>query len=406
MKYIRCNIINPVSRTKAQLLKDVILTIDGDKVYRIDENKNFDITNKDIIDKSDKIIIPGLIDCHVHLSQWRIRGSYKSDLLEWLNTYTFPEEAKLNDKLYAHEIAQDFFKNLIKSGTTSAAIYVTVSQEATDIAFQEADRLGYRALIGKVCMDQNTPEQLIEDSETSFKQSVELCQQWDNHKLLNYVFTPRFAPVCTNKLMKMIGKYAQENDKYIQTHLSENKNEIAMVKEMFPQAKSYTDVYEQANLLSPKTIMAHTIHLEDSEIQLLKNSKTKLAHCPDSNFFLKSGVFPYKKLIDSNLKIGLGSDVAGGTSLDMFYHMKMANYMQLEYSLEVEELFYMATLGSASVLSKEKAIGSLEVGKKADFLVMDINPGKRIEEMLSEMIFVRGSQAIEEVYIDGKSINI
>lgn len=404
MIYIKCNILNPVSHRKAEYLKNVILTIDGENIREITHFNDFDNTNKTIIDRSDKLIIPGLIDTHVHLSQWRIRGKYKSDLLEWLNTYTFPEEEKFFNKEYAKSVSQDFVQNLINSGTTTASIYVTVSQEATNIAFEEAERLNYRALIGKVCMDQNSPQGLLEKTEKSFQESIELCQQWDNKGILNYVFTPRFAPVCSNELMSNIGKYAQENDKYIQTHLSENHNEIALVKELFPEAKSYTDVYNRANLLGPKTIMAHTIHLNDDELELMKNSKTKISHCPDSNFFLKSGRFPYKRIIDNNITVGLGSDVAGGTCLDMFYHMKMANYMQLEYSLNVEELFYLATLGSAKVLSKDKIIGSIESGKKADFLILDIDPEQNIEEMLSQMIFVKGVKSVEEVYINGREV--
>ncbi|MBI9032373.1 guanine deaminase [bacterium] len=406
MKYIKCNILNPVSEKKCEYLKDVIITIDNNIIKDIVSSQEFNSTKIEIIDKSDKVIIPGLIDTHVHLSQWRIRGRYKSDLLDWLNTYTFPEEEKLNNPDYAQNVAQDFFKNLIQVGTTTASIYVTSSQKATNIAFEEADKISIRALIGKVCMDQNTPPGLIENTDKSFNESVELCQQWDKKGLLNYVFTPRFAPVCSSNLMSKIGNYAQENDKYIQTHLSENHNEIALVKKLFPEAKSYTDVYYRANLLGPKTIMAHVIHLDDKELELMKNSNTKIAHCPDSNFFLKSGRFPYKKLIDNNLTLGLGSDVAGGTSLDMFYQMRMANYMQLDYSIEVEELFYLATLGNAKVLSKDDIIGNIEIGKEADLLVLNINPQQTIQELLSELIFVRGKDAVEEVYISGKKVTI
>jgi len=404
MIYIKCNILSPISPQRAEYIRDVILIIDNDKISDIKSCDDFDLSNINVIDKSNKIVIPGLIDSHVHLSQWRIRGKYKSDLLEWLNTYTFPEEERFFDREYARLVSKEFFQNLINVGTTTAAIYVTVSQEATNIAFEEAKRLNFRALIGKVCMDQNSPEGLIETSESSFQESVELSQQWDKNGLLDYVFTPRFAPVCSEELMSKIGKYAQENDKYIQTHLAENYNEIALVRKLFPHAKSYTDVYNRANLLGPKTIMAHTLHLDENELELMKSSKTKIAHCPDSNLFLKSGRFPYKKIIDNNLTIGLGSDVAGGTCLDMFYQMKMANYMQIDYSLEVEDLFYLATLGNAKVISKEQMIGSIEVGKQADFLVLDVDPNQNIQEILSELIFVRGKDAVEDVYIAGKRV--
>lgn len=404
MKYIKCNILNPVTLHKTELLKSVVMTIDDDIVSNISPFEEFDSATKIVIDKSDKIILPGLIDTHVHLSQWQIRGSYKSDLLEWLATYTFPEEEKFFNLEYARTVTKEFFLNLIAAGTTTASMYVTVSQEATNIAFEEASKLNYRALIGKVCMDRNSPPALIEETEASFQQSVELCQQWDNVENLNYVFTPRFAPVCSLALMSKIGNYAQANDKYIQTHLSENRNEVALIKELFPQANSYTDVYRECQILGAKTIMGHAIHLTDNEINMLKETDTKLAHCPDSNFFLKSGRFPYRKIVGKGLTVGLGSDVAGGTCLDMFYHMKMANYTQTDGSLGVFEAFYLATLGGAATLSKTHEIGSIAVGKKADFLVVDLDNKDGVDEILSELIFVKGKESIEEVYCGGKRV--
>ena len=404
MKYIKCNILNPVSPHKTELLKNVIMTIDEDTISDISPFEKFDSANKIVIDKSDKIILPGLIDAHVHLSQWRIRGSYKSDLLEWLATYTFPEEERFFNLEYARIVTKEFFSNLIAAGTTTATIYVTVSQKATNIAFEQASKLNYRALIGKVCMDRNCPPALLEKTDTSFEQSVELCQQWDNVANLNYVFTPRFAPVCSSALMSKIGNYAQAHNKYIQTHLSENRNEVALVQELFPQADSYTDVYRQCQILGAKTIMGHAIHLTDNEINMLKETDTKLAHCPDSNLFLKSGRFLYKELAAKGLTIGLGSDVAGGTCLDMFYHMKMANYTQTDGSVGVHEAFYLATLGGAATLSKADEIGSITAGKKADFLVVNLDNRDGVEEMLSELIFVKGKEAIEEVYCGGEKL--
>lgn len=404
MIYIKCNILNPVSEQKTILLQDVVMTIDGDKITDISPFREFDAINKKIINRSDKLILPGLVDTHVHLSQWRIRGSYKGDLLKWLSTFTFPEEKRSFDPEYARAVAKEFFTNLIESGTTTSSIYVTVSQEATNIAFEEASKLGCRAIIGKVCMDRNSPPELLEPTERSFHHSVELCQQWDRIGNLNYAFTPRFAVVCSSELMCKIGKYAQENNNYIQTHLSENRDEIALVKELFPEANSYTDVYQQCQLLGAKTIMGHAIHLTDYEIELLKQTNTKLAHCPDSNFFLKSGKFPYQKMSDSGLTVGLGSDVAGGTCLDMFYHMKMANYTQSDGSIGVLEAFYLATLGGAKTLSKADEIGSIEIGKQADFLVVELNKRGGVEEILSELIFVRGKDSIREVYVAGKRL--
>ncbi|OQY36641.1 MAG: hypothetical protein B6226_06225, partial [Candidatus Cloacimonetes bacterium 4572_65] len=236
--HIRTNIITPLSKTETLYRKDVVITIKDGLIKSITDSYEFDFTNSTVANKLHLITIPGLIDTHVHLSQWRIRGKYKNDLLEWLNTYTFKEELKSFQSAYAKEVSEDFFANLIKNGTTTALIYVSISKEATDIAFEEADRRGIRALIGKVNMDINSPDYLMEDSTKSLEESIELCEKWDNKRNLNFVFTPRFAPVCSEKLMRGIGDYAQKHSKYIQTHLSENKNEIAMVKEMYPQYKS------------------------------------------------------------------------------------------------------------------------------------------------------------------------
>ncbi len=400
---IRCNILNPTENRDIEFLKDYLIVVDNNKIIDMRPYQDESECCKDILDYSDNVLIPGLIDSHVHLAQWNIRGSYKSDLLEWLNTYTFPEENKLKQSQYAKEVAEDFFDNLIANGTTCAAIYVTSSSNATDIAFQVAKSKGYRALIGKIAMDSNCPDYLQESTDMSLRQSIELCEKWDNVDRLNYVFTPRFAPVCTEKLMKDIGSYASKNDKYIQTHLSENHNEIQLVKSLFPGYDSYTDVYFKNHLLTAKTILGHCIHLDDKEIKLIKDTGTKIAHCPDSNFFLKSGRFPYFKLRDEGLSIGLASDVAGGTQLDMFYHMKMANYMQSK-SIEVRELFYLATLGNAKVLSKESQIGSIEIGKEADLVVLNINSNASIDEMLAQLIFVNSNNKIKSIFIGGDKL--
>ncbi|MCD4795937.1 MAG: amidohydrolase family protein, partial [Candidatus Cloacimonetes bacterium] len=324
-KRIKTTILNPVSPLEAELLPDVFITISGEKIESISRVCN----EKEFTDLSDHICIPGLIDAHVHLSQFYARGKHSPNLLHWLEKHIFPEELKSKDPEYARKIAEDFFSASIKNGTTTSVIYTAPFKQACDIAFETAEKKGIRAIIGKTMMDCNSPEYLAEDTETSFNESMELFEKWNKKtNLLEYAFSPRFAPVCSSKLMKLIGNFAKKNDAYIQTHLSENKEEIKWVNDLFPEYRNYTEVYGKHDLLSPKTLLGHAIHLNDDELSLIKNAGSKIVHCPDSNFFLKSGVLQFEKIKNAGIEFALASDVAAGTSLSMFNVMKMCCYRQ------------------------------------------------------------------------------
>ena len=370
------------------------------------------------------MICPGFIDIHNHLPQHAFAGIGEKELLPWLKKYVFPREKMFKNKEIAKESAKRFFEDLIENGTTTTLTYTTIHPSATDIAFECANKSKIRAILGKVMMDQNSPSFLTEKTQESLRSSLELIDKWHGFDgRLFYVLTPRFAITCSMELMKEIGEIARLKDVYVQTHLSENQEEIKFIRALFPKCKNYTDVYNQAGLLGPKTIMTHAIHLNDEEIRLLKTSKTKIAHCPTSNRFLTSGIMSFRKYNKKGLEMGLGTDVAGGYSLSMFNEMKEAieSSKCLYYFSEGKsgspmtpsEAFYLATLGGAKALSMEHEIGSLEKGKKADFLIIDpqkIDPMKshsiytKPEQILSKLIYRGDRTCIKHVYSGGKKV--
>ena len=403
MKIVKTNILNPISPEKSEFLKDIFISIEKSRIVSISK----EIKNIEFEDYSGCICIPGLIDTHVHLSQFNVMGKHSTNLLPWLNDQIFAEEFKSEDENYAGGVAEKFFKASINAGTTTSVIYTAPFKKACDIAFETAKEYGVRAIIGKTMMDCNSPDFLLEDTETSFAESVELFEKWNKSTpLLEYIFSPRFAPVCSSKLMQRVGEFARKNNAFIQTHLSENTDEINLVKGLFSECKSYTEVYQKHDLLGDKTILGHAIHLSDSEIKMIKETNSKIAHCPDSNFFLKSGIFPFKKIKNTNIDFALASDVAAGTSLSMFNMMKMCIYRQDNYPVSPEEAFYYATFAGAKVLGKEDIIGSIEIGKEADLVFIEIPKlhEKTKFDLLSELVYLGSEREIKDVYVRGKKV--
>jgi len=406
MEIIKTNILNPLATDRAEFLADVFITIDDGEIVTISEQA--DAAQNSITDRTDHVCIPGLIDTHVHLSQYYIRGSHSPNLLHWLNTYTFKEEHRSKDRAYARVVAQDFFADLISKGTTTSVIYTAPFSQACDAAFEVAQEMGVRAIIGMTMMDMHSPDFLIQETGQAFEDSVSLFEKWTGKAdLLDYIFTPRFALTCSGDLMRLTGDFAQENDAYIQTHLSENKDEIQRALELFPECKNYTDIYQQHNLLGSKTILGHSIHLGTSEIDVLKNTHSKISHCPDSNFFIKSGMFQWEQLRDSGLDFSLATDVAGGTSLSMFNVMKMANFRQETYLIPPQEVFYYATLGGARAIGKENQIGSIMKGKAADLVFLKFPDFRKYDttELLSKLIYTHEDVEITHTMVAGKVLS-
>ena len=402
MKNILCNIVNPISPEEIQFLPKQVISIEESKISAITSLPEFQGRIDE--DRSNEYALPGFIDLHTHLSQYYIRGLYEPALLPWLNKYVFPEEERSKNIEYAEKLSRDFFSAMLKAGTTTCVIYTAPFFSACDMAFEIAKETGIRALIGMTMMDMNCPENLPQNSHKTLEESILLYEKWHGKNAkLDYIFTPRFAPTCSLELMKEVVKYAIEHNAWIQTHLSENKEEIEMVKEIFG-FKNYTEVYQKAGLLTQHSIFAHCIHLGDEEIKMLAENKCKIAHCPDSNFFLKSGEFPLQKIEEAGIEYGLGSDVGAGTSLNMLYHTKMMNYRQSDYPVLPAKALYHITLGSAKLLGVDKIIGSLEIGKEADivFLKPPLNyPLKN--NGISQLVFCGQEFSLTETLVAGRN---
>jgi len=399
-------------------------------------------------------ILPGLVDLHSHIPQYSAVGMDGYELLPWLERFVYPTEAAFADPQHALAEARRFFADALANGTTTACLYATIHEEGTRMAFRAAQEAGIRALIGKVMMDRNAPGALLEATDESLAASERLCREWNGAAdgRLRYVFSPRFAVSCSGELLKGVGELVQSEQAFVQTHLAENQDELGVVAELFPDASSYADVYGQAGILGPRTVMAHCIYLSPPDFDLLAETGTRIAHCPSSNFFLRSGIMDTAMPYERGIVVGLGSDVGAGPTLSMFGEMAQACFasrarMSMEqlavsrlkdledafaatpqgpdlYRQVLERLeltntmhlvepvhaFHMATLGGAQALGMADEIGSFQPGKWADFTVIDLRAvdpafGERDrtpEEILSQIVFRAQPRAVLATLVAGK----
>ena len=406
--------MNPVSSSRTDFYNPGYLVVNSgliEELAAVDPRSR--IPYAEFHDLSGFAILPGFVDTHVHLPQFAIMGISGGSLLEWLNNLTYPEEARFSDPEYARNISERFLDALVANGTTCACIYSSIHETATDIAFETASRKGIRAFIGNTMMERNAPPDLLETAPSILQASLNLCAKWNGAEggRLGYVFTPRFAGSCSFELMREVGRIANENRALIQSHLSENQDEVKWVRSLFPDQPSYTEVYAAAGLLGERTIMAHCIHLSDSEISTLAASRTNVAFCPYSNRTLRSGTMAYEKLQRAGLKIGLGTDIAGGPSLSMFRQMGEA--LNSAGVLSPAGALYLATMGGAQVLGLADRIGNFERGKDADFIVVDYRkadplsgsgPYNEPEHILSRLCYNGDAYCVKEVYSSGRRL--
>ena len=390
-----------------------LITGVGDWAYRPEKR-----ANDEIVDLGPThLISPGFVDTHLHAPQLEMIGSYGGQLLEWLNRYTFPTEMKFADTDHAQEIAVEIYEELLSHGTTTALIFSTIHAEATEIFFEEAARRGFRAIIGKVMMDRNAPDGLLEDPEESARQSRAILETWHGQGILQYAITPRFAPTSSERLLELAGELkADFPNVYVQTHISENIPEIKWVRELFPLDESYAGVYDRFGLLDERTILAHGVHLSDAELDLIAERGAKIAHCPNSNLFLGSGLFPLQRVSAHKISFGLGSDIGAGTTPSIISAMADAYKVQqvLDLSLSPFELWYLATLAGARILSLDDVIGSLEEGKDADFIILDLEAtrllsyrtrqAERLQDLLAGCIFIGDDRVVEQSWIRGEKV--
>ena len=376
----------------------------------------------DAIAYPDKLIMPGFIDTHIHYPQTAMVAAYGEQLLEWLSKYTFPTEAKFKDKNYAEEIAIVFLDELLKNGTTTALVFAAVFPESVDAFFEEAERRNLRMIAGKVMMNRNAPDFLLDTAQSSYDETKALIEKWHQKGRLLYAVTPRFAITSTDEQLDLAGKLLSEfPDVYLHTHLSENVNEVQFVAELFPNSKGYLDVYDQAGLVKEKSIFAHGVQLTDQEFKRLSETKSAISFCPTSNLFLGSGLFKLHKAKSSEnpVKVGLGTDVGAGTSFSLLQTANEAyKVVQLQgQKLSSFQALFLATLGGARALSLEDKLGNFDIGKEADFIVLDPKatpvmalrnsdfPVKTLEDIADKAfaIMIMGDdRTIEATYIMGE----
>lgn len=366
----------------------------------------------------DALIVPGFIDSHIHYPQSDMIASYGVQLLDWLNTYTFPEERKFADKDYASDVAQRFLKELLRNGTTTALVFGTVHKQSVDAFFEAAQQHNLRMICGKVMMDRHAPDYLTDTAESSYQDSKELIEAWHEKGRLHYAVTPRFAPTSTSEQLSQAGKLLTEYDNlYLHTHLSENVQECEWVQALFPDSKNYLDVYDQHQLLSERSVFAHGIHLCDQEYQRLSETGSAIAFCPTSNLFLGSGLFNLDKAEFHQVNVGMGTDVGGGTSFSMFSTLNEAyKVIQMQgQNLDPIKSFYLATLGGAKALRLEDRVGNLAVGSEADFVILDkaatpllktrLDRSNTIQETLFALMILADDRAIKATYAMGQCVH-
>lgn len=363
----------------------------------------------------EQLIVPGFIDTHIHFPQTEMVGAYGEQLLEWLNTYTFPTEIQFQDPAYSEKIAEFFVEELLKNGTTTALVFCTVHPESVNALFNAATTRNMRLIAGKVLMDRHAPEQLCDTPERAYQESKALIEKWHGKGRNLYAITPRFAPTSTPaQLEKAQQLKAEYPDVYLHTHLSENKNEIAWVKSLFPEQKGYLNVYHHYGLTGSRSVFAHCVHLEEQEWDCMHQTNSAIAFCPTSNLFLGSGLFPIHQTWQKQVKMGLGTDIGAGTSFSQLRTISEAYKIQqlLGQNLSAYEALYHATLGGAKALDLDDKLGNFNVGKEADFIVLDLNAtalqtlrqqhSKGLEDSLFALMTMGDERNIQATYIYGQ----
>lgn len=323
------------------------------------------------------LIVPGFVDAHVHYPQIEVIGSYGEELLHWLDRYTFPAEQAFAGRAYADRVAGLFLRELLRNGTTTAAVYCTVHPQSVDAFFAESARFDTRMVAGKVLMDRNAPAALLDTAQSGYDESARLIGRWHGRGRQHYCVTPRFAPTSTEAQLDAAGQLLREHgDLHLQTHLCETEAEIAWVRELFPARSGYLDVYDHAGLVGPRSVFGHGIHMAEDELCACHRTGAALAHCPTSNLFLGSGLFDLRRATDPRrpVKVGLGTDIGGGTSFAQLRTLGEAYKVAAMRGdrLDPFRAFYLATAGGARALGLDDRIGSLDAGHDADLCVLDL----------------------------------
>jgi guanine deaminase len=371
-------------------------------------------------DHGDALILPGFIDAHIHFPQYRMLAAPGGDLLDWLERFTFKEEARYADPAHGAAAAEVFLDRLFAHGTTAAAVYSSVHMVAAEALFSAAERRGMALVTGKTLMDRNAPAAVRDDVETAVRESESLIAAWHGRSRLRYAVTPRFAVTSTEAQLRAAGELCRAHPgAYMQTHLAESAREIEAVKALFPWAKDYTDVYDRFGLVGPRSLFGHGIHLSERECARLSESGSIIVHCPTSNTFLGSGLFDIDRLADPRrpVRLGIATDIGGGTSYFLPATLGEAHKVARLKGRRLSPLdaFYLATLGNARALGLEGEIGSLEPGRFADIAVLDPRAtpvlaarhelSESLEDTLFALMMLADDRAVAATYVAGRCVH-
>lgn len=401
---------------------DAVIVLENGKIKSFGSYESLKSTlpeNVEIEVYKDSLIIPGFIDTHIHYPQTQIIGAYGKQLIDWLNNYTFIAEQQFADFNHAKNVAKVFIQESLRAGTTTSAVYCTVHPHSVDAIFEEAEKINLRMVAGKVLMDRNAPSALTDTAQSSYDDSKALIKKWHGKGRLSYAITPRFAPTSTHEQLELAGSLWKEHPgTYMQTHISENLGEIEWVKELFPERKGYLDVYDHYGLVGERAVFGHGIHLTEDEWARCHESGSAISHCPTSNEFLGSGLFPFEKAKNKSrpVRVGLATDIGAGTSFSQLQTMNESyKIAQLSgYSLSSACAFYLATRGAANSLYLDDKIGSIAPGMEADLVVLDLKATplidfrmsfcKDISEVLFILMTLGDDRATKAVYVAGEKV--
>ena len=397
------------------LRRGAVLVSDG-KIAQVGSADAMIAANPEVlqINYGDSLIMAGFVDSHVHYPQTAMIASWGKRLIDWLNSYTFPEEMQFGDSAYAAEISGRYLDLTRANGTTTMCSFCTIHPESVDAFFTEAQKRGQRVVAGKTCMDRNAPEGLRDTAQSAYDNSKALLAKWHGQDRISYAITPRFSPTSTPEHLESMGALWAENpDCLMQTHLSEQTDEIEWVRSLFPNARDYLETYEQFGLLGKGGLYGHAIHLEQREKDRLREVDGSLVHCPTSNTFIGSGLFDMAGLISDGHRIGLATDTGGGSSFSMLRTMAAAYEIgQLRGTpLHPAQLLWLATVGSSQSLWMDDKIGNLSAGHEADLVILNLSSTDAISqramrandiwEAIFPTIMMGDDRAIEAVWIGG-----
>ncbi|MDK3018132.1 guanine deaminase [Pseudodonghicola flavimaris] len=371
----------------------------------------------ELVSHGQRVILAGFVDPHVHYPQTAMIASWGKRLIDWLNHYTFPQEMRFADPAHAADLAARYLDLTAAEGTTTMCSFCTIHPASVEAFFTEAQARGQRVVAGKTCMDRNAPEGLRDTAQSAYDDSKALLEKWHGVDRISYAITPRFSPTSTPEQLAAMGAlWAEHPDCLMQTHLSEQTDEIAWVRELFPQARDYLDTYEAFGLLGANGVYGHAIHLEPREKDRLRELDAALVHCPTSNTFIGSGLFDMAGLMAAGHRIGLATDTGGGSSFSMLRTMAAAYEIAhlRHHSLHAAQLLWLATVGSARALRMDDKIGNIAPGMEADLVVLDLASTPAIAQREAEAedlweaifptIMMGDDRAVAEVWIGGRRV--